>query len=130
MLLAIASAHAAATGEKVSLVWGLGFHIVNDIGFAMVFPVGLALFSRAAPRRVGGLFIGMYYLHLFICNFATGKLAGLVETMNGYSFWAMHAAIVAGGAVALVVFAVLFGKLLAPKAEDAATASALRPAPA
>ena len=44
----------AATGEKVSLLWGLGFHIVNDIGFAMIFPVGLALFSRAAPRQVGG----------------------------------------------------------------------------
>jgi POT family proton-dependent oligopeptide transporter len=130
MVLAIASSNAAATGEKVSLLWGLGFHIVNDIGFAMVFPVGLALFSRAAPRRVSGLFIGIYYLHLFICNFATGKAAGLIETMNGFSFWAMHAAIVAGGAVALVVFAVVFGKLLAPKAEDTATAPAAQPAPA
>ena len=60
MLLAIASANAAATGGKVSLLWGLGFHVVNDVGFAMVFPVGLALFSRAAPRQVGGLFIGIY----------------------------------------------------------------------
>jgi proton-dependent oligopeptide transporter, POT family len=130
MILAIASANAAATGEKVSLVWGLGFHVVNDIGFAMVFPVGLALFSRAAPRQVGGLFIGIYYLHLFMCNFATGKVAGLIETMNGFSFWAMHAAIVFAGAVALVVFAVLFGKLLAPNAEDTATPPAAQPAPA
>jgi proton-dependent oligopeptide transporter, POT family len=128
MILAIASANAAATGEKVSLVWGLGFHVVNDIGFAMVFPVGLALFSRAAPRQVGGLFIGIYYLHLFMCNFATGKVAGMIETMNGFSFWAMHAAIVFSGAVALVVFAVLFGRLLAPKAEDTATPSAAQPA--
>ena len=124
MLLAIAAANVAATGEKVSLLWGLGFHIVNDVGFAMVFPVGLALFSRAAPRQVGGLFIGIYYLHLFICNFATGKVAGLIETMSGFSFWAMHAAIVLGGAVALVLFAALFGKLLAPKADDAATSPA------
>jgi POT family proton-dependent oligopeptide transporter len=130
MILAMASAHVAATGEKASLLWGLGFHIVNDIGFAMVFPVGLALFSRAAPRQVGGLFIGIYYLHLFICNFATGKVAGLIETMSGYNFWAMHAAIVFGGALALVVFAVLFDKLLAPKAEDIATPPAAQPAPA
>jgi POT family proton-dependent oligopeptide transporter len=120
----------AATGEKASLLWGLGFHIVNDIGFAMVFPVGLALFSRAAPRQVGGLFIGIYYLHLFICNFATGKVAGLIETMSGYNFWAMHAAIVFGGAVALVVFAILFDKLLTPKAEDLAKPPAAQPAPA
>ena len=130
MILAMASANSAATGEKVSLLWGLGFHIVNDIGFAMVFPVGLALFSRAAPRQVGGLFIGIYYLHLFICNFATGKVAGLIETMSGYNFWAMHAAIVFGGALALVVFAFLFDKLLAPKAEDIATPPAAQPAPA
>jgi proton-dependent oligopeptide transporter, POT family len=130
MILAIASANAAATGEKVSLLWGIGFHVVNDIGFAMVFPVGLALFSRAAPRRVGGLFIGIYYLHLFVCNFATGKVAGLIESMSGFDFWAMHAAIVLGGAVALVVFAVLFGKLLAPQAEDAASPPAAQPAPA
>lgn len=130
LILAIAGAHAAATGGKVSLVWGLGFHVVNDVGFAMVFPVGLALFSRAAPRQVGGLFIGIYYLHLFICNFATGRVAGLIETMDGFSFWAMHAAIVFGGAVALVVFAALFGKLLAPKGKDTATARAAQPAPA
>jgi POT family proton-dependent oligopeptide transporter len=130
MILAIASANAAASGEKVSLVWGLGFHVVNDVGFAMVFPVGLALFSRAAPRRVGGLFIGIYYLHLFFCNFATGKVAGLIETMNGFDFWAMHAAIVFGGAVALVVSALAFGKLLAPKAEEAAKRTATQPAPA
>ncbi len=130
MILALASANAAATGGKVSLLWGLGFHIVNDIGFAMVFPVGLALFSRAAPRQVSGLFIGIYYLHLFICNLATGKIAGLIETMNGFGFWAMHAAIVGAGAVALVVFAVLFGKLLAPQAADVATPPSTQPAAA
>jgi POT family proton-dependent oligopeptide transporter len=96
----------------------------------MIFPVGLALFSRAAPRRVGGLFIGIYYLHLFICNFATGKVAGLIETMDGFNFWAMHAAIVLGGGVALVVFWLLFGALLAPKGEGSSPVPAARPAAA
>jgi len=130
LLLAIASANVAATGGKVSLLWGLSFHIVNNIGFAMVFPVGLALFSRAAPRRVGGLFMGLYYLHLFICNFATGKVGGFIETMSGFSFWAMHAAIVFGGGVALVVFWALFGSLLAPKGERPSIVPAPRPAAA
>jgi POT family proton-dependent oligopeptide transporter len=128
LILAAASAYAVQTGEKVSLVWGLGFHIVNDIGFAMIFPVGLALYSRAAPRQVGGLFIGIYYLHLFICNLATGRIAGMIETMDGASFWGMHAAIVAGGAVVLLVFALLFRRLLAPTAAEAAPNAA--PAPA
>jgi POT family proton-dependent oligopeptide transporter len=123
LLLAGASAYEAATGEKVSLIWGLGFHIVNDIGFAMIFPIGLALYSRAAPKSVGGAFIGVYYLHLFICNLAVGRLAALIETMDGVSFWTMHAAIVGAGAVLLLVFAVLFRRLLAPKAEDTAPAA-------
>ena len=129
MILAIADANAAAAGQKVSLVWGVAFHVVNDVGFAMVLPVGLALFSRAAPRQVGGLFIGVYYLHLFLCNFVTGKVAGLIETMSGFSFWAMHAAIVFGGAVALALFAVLFGKLLAPNADNAGASPAAQPEP-
>ncbi|ANP46580.1 peptide MFS transporter [Candidatus Viadribacter manganicus] len=122
LILAFASANRAATGEPVSLIWGIGFHVVNDIGFAMIFPVGLALFSRAAPRQVGGLFIGIYYLHLFICNLATGKVAGMIETMDGFSFWAMHAAVIAAGAVALLVFAFLFHRLLAPTTETPAPA--------
>jgi proton-dependent oligopeptide transporter, POT family len=130
LILAAASANVAATGEKVSLIWGVAFHVVNDIGFAMIFPVGLALFSRAAPRQVGGLFIGVYYLHLFICNLATGRVAGMIETMDGATFWGMHAAIIAGGAVALVVFALLFRKLLAPTAEDLAPVADPAPAPA
>ncbi|MFO1018149.1 MAG: MFS transporter [Hyphomonadaceae bacterium] len=130
VILAIASANAAATGEKVSLLWGIGFHVVNDVGFAMIFPVGLALFSRAAPRQVGGLFIGIYYLHLFICNLATGKVAGMIETMDGSTFWGMHAAIIAAGAVLLVVFAFLFRKLLAPTAADVAPPENAATAPA
>jgi POT family proton-dependent oligopeptide transporter len=118
LILAAASAQEAATGQKASLIWGLGFHIVNDVGFAMIFPVGLALFSRAAPRQVGGMFIGVYYLHLFICNLATGKLAGMIETMDGASFWGMHAAIIGVGALVLLVFALVFRKLLAPTAEE------------
>jgi POT family proton-dependent oligopeptide transporter len=120
LMLALASAIEAATGQKASLVVGLGFHILNDIGFAMVFPVGLALYSRAAPKAVGGVFIGVYYLHLAVCNFATGKLAGLVDSMSGVSFWSMHAAIIAGAGVVMFVLAFLFRGLLAPTAEEAA----------
>jgi POT family proton-dependent oligopeptide transporter len=123
-VLAWAAANEAATGQKASLLVGLGFHIFNDIGFAMVFPVGLALYSRAAPKSVVGLFIGVYYLHLAICNLATGKIAGLIETMSGTAFWIMHAAIVGGAGVVMVVLAILFRHLLAPTEPDQVEAAA------
>lgn len=121
LLLAFGSAEEAATGQKVSLLWGLGFHVVNDISFAMVFPVGLALFSRASPRGVGGMIIGIYYLHLAMSNLATGYLGGLLEKMSGFAFWVMHSGLVAAGAVAMLVFALLFRRILAPTMEPAPT---------
>jgi POT family proton-dependent oligopeptide transporter len=54
LLLALGSLRAAATGERVSLAWGLGFHLVNSVGYALLFPVGLALYSRASPRAISG----------------------------------------------------------------------------
>ena len=94
-LIVIASTLAETTGEKVSLGWTLGYTLVNDLGFANILPVGLALYSRAAPRRLEGLVIGVYYLHLFIGNTFVGWLAGFLETMPGRQFWALHAGLVA-----------------------------------
>jgi POT family proton-dependent oligopeptide transporter len=124
MLLAFAAAQAALTHEKVSLLWGFGFHIVNDIGFAMVFPVGLALFSRVSPKGAGGIIIGVYYLNLFMCNLATGYLAGLLEKMSGFAFWAMHAGIIVAGGAILLVLAILFRGILAPKVKEEAPMAA------
>ena len=53
-------------GARISLLWSFGYALVNNIGFANIMPVGLALYSRAAPRGLQGLMIGIYYLHLFI----------------------------------------------------------------
>jgi POT family proton-dependent oligopeptide transporter len=114
LALAIASWQAAATGAKVGLGWGIAFHVLNDIGFANVFPVGLALYSRASPRAVAGTMIGVYYLHLFACNMLVGRLGGFLESMQAGQFWLMHAGLVAAGAVGLLVVRAAAGRILAP----------------
>ncbi len=114
LLLALASVNEAVTGHKVSLAWGLGFHVVNDIGYANMFPIGLALFSRAAPKAVGGAMIGIYYLNLFIANLAVGYLGRLLEPLGPASFWLLHAGLVAAGAVLMIVFAAFFRRHFAP----------------
>jgi POT family proton-dependent oligopeptide transporter len=45
--------------EKVSFIWTVGYAVVNDLGFANILPVGLALYSRTAPKRLEGLVIGI-----------------------------------------------------------------------
>ena len=114
LALAFASWQATATGQKVGIGWGFAFHIINDIGFANVFPVGIALYSRASPRAVAGTMIGVYYLHLFACNLLVGRLGGLLESMSGANFWLLHAGLVGAGALGLLVVRSFAGRILAP----------------
>jgi POT family proton-dependent oligopeptide transporter len=122
LALAIASWQAAATGAKVGLGWGIAFHVLNDIGFANVFPVGIALYSRASPRAVAGTMIGVYYLHLFACNMLVGRLGGFLEQMEAGRFWLMHAGLVAAGGIGLLIVRSFAGRILAPAETDPAPA--------
>jgi POT family proton-dependent oligopeptide transporter len=114
LTLAAGSAIIAATGHKLGLGWALAFEIINDLGFANVFPVGLALFSRAAPKSLGGMMIGVFYLHLFLGNMLVGWLGGLLELMSGTAFWLLHTGLIGGAAAILVILRGVAGKILAP----------------
>ncbi len=116
LVLAAASLHAAG-GHKVGLAWGLAFHLINDIGFSGMYPIGMALFSRAAPPALGATIVNAYVFSVVLCELLIGKLAGLLSTMSGAAFWGMHAGLVALAAVALLVCARLFGHSLAPQTE-------------
>jgi POT family proton-dependent oligopeptide transporter len=113
LVLAVASLHAVG-GHKVGLVWGLGFHFVNDIGFAMIYPVGLALFSRAAPPALGATVINSFTFAVFLSNLAVSWLAGFLGRMPGAAFWTMHAILVAIAGALLLVCGWLFRRTLAP----------------
>ncbi len=115
LFLAAASLHAA--GHKASIGWALAFHLVNDIGFANIFPVGLALYSRAAPRAIGGTMIAVYYLNMFACNLLVGWLGGLFDKMPGTTFWIIHAAIIGAAAVLFLMARVAAGRVLAPRVD-------------
>ncbi len=112
LILAAASGHVAG-GEKVGLGWGLAFHVVNDIGFANLYPVGLALYSRAAPRALGATVVNAYALHLFLSNLLVSWLAGLLATMPAQRFWLLHAGLIGAAALVLLLSVPLFRRILA-----------------
>jgi POT family proton-dependent oligopeptide transporter len=113
LVLAAASLQAVG-GHKVGLAWGLGFHIVNDIGFSMAYPVGMALFSRAAPPALGATVINSFSFSIFLSNLLVGRLAGLLDKMPGSAFWTLHAVLVAIAGALLLVCGWLFRRTLAP----------------
>jgi POT family proton-dependent oligopeptide transporter len=102
----------AGPGGKTGFGWLLAFHLLNDIGFANVLPVGLALYARSAPRAIAATIVGLYYLHLSACNYFVGWLGGLLEKMPAVHFWGLHAAITGGAGVVFIVVKLLFGHLL------------------
>ncbi len=112
LVLAAASARVAG-GHRVGLGWGLAFHVVNDIGFSNLYPVGLALYSRAAPRGLGATVVNAYALHLFLSNLLVSWLAGLLATMPAQRFWLLHAGLIGAAALVLLLAVPLFRRILA-----------------
>jgi POT family proton-dependent oligopeptide transporter len=114
LLLVAASMLIAATKQKAGLGWALAFETVNDIGFSNILPVGLALYSRAAPKGFIGIAMGIYFLQYFLANLFVGKVGGLLDTMPASTFWLMHSGLIFGAAAILLVVRYAVGKILAP----------------
>jgi POT family proton-dependent oligopeptide transporter len=112
-MLVIAGALSAG-GHRISILWPLAFDTLNSIGYANVFPVGLALYARASPRSLVATMIGIYYGHLFVASNLAGWLGGLIERLPGTQFWGLHAAIEAAGATLFILIGRLFMRTLAP----------------
>jgi len=95
----------AGPDGRAPLLWAIGFHLLSNEGWLFFVPIALAVWSRAAPRQVNGTMIGVYYLSTFLGSTISGRIGGLYETWSPARFWLLHAGIVAGGGVILLVFA-------------------------
>lgn len=126
LCLVVGASHAG--NGKVALGWLLAFATLNELGFANVLPVALALYARLAPPAFGSTIIGIYYLQLVGANLIVGWLGGLLDTMPAGQFWGLHASLVALSALGLVAVRVLCRGLLiaapAPGATKLADAAA------
>ena len=108
-LLSLAMAAArAGHGQRAGLGWLLAFEVLNGIGWANIYPVGLAFYARAAPAAVSGTMIGVFYLHLFVSNNLVGWLGGWLERVSGTEFWLLHAALVAAATLCMGAAAWVF----------------------
>jgi POT family proton-dependent oligopeptide transporter len=112
-LLALAgAAMVSSTGHKAGPGWVLAFEVFNSIGFANVFPVGLAMYARASPKPLAGTMMGIYLLHLFLGNNLVGWLGGLLDRMPGTQFWLLHAALVGTAGVIMLISSRLARRVL------------------
>ena len=111
--LALAGAAMTVTPtHKASLWWGILFEVFNDIGFANLVPVAMALFARAAPQQVNGTMIGVYMLSFFFADMGAGALGQFMQPLGAVNFWLLHVAIGGVAAILLVIFWKLFNHRL------------------
>ena len=84
------------------------------ISFLYYWPTLLALVSQAAPAKVNATLMGLAFMSLFISNNLIGWIGGFYEKMRPAEFWAMHAAIAAGGGLLVVLFGRRLSRALDP----------------
>jgi POT family proton-dependent oligopeptide transporter len=100
---------------KTPLAWALGFHLLVQTGYLFVYPIGMALFSRAAPPAVNSLMIGIYFLSVFAGSLLVGWVGQFYERLSVPAFWLLHAgAAGAAGLIILVLWKPLSAALMAP----------------
>jgi POT family proton-dependent oligopeptide transporter len=95
----------ADAGGKTPLAWVLAFHVLACIGYIYFAPIAVALFSRTAPAVTNAMMLGVCYLSVFAGSTISGRLGGLYEILSSAEFWLLHAAIVAGAGLLILLFA-------------------------
>jgi POT family proton-dependent oligopeptide transporter len=88
---------------KVPLAWAAAFHLAAQTGYLFVYPIGMALFSRAAPAAINALMIGVYFLSVFAGSLLVGWVGQFYERLPIPAFWLLHTA--AAGAAGLILLA-------------------------
>jgi POT family proton-dependent oligopeptide transporter len=111
--LILVLAIALTGGEHVSPIWPLLYYATLGIAFLFYWPTTLALVSRSAPAPVNATMMGLAYITYFFTSIAIGRLGGFYEPLGPSMFWLMHAAIGAGGGVAVLLFGRMLTKALA-----------------
>ena len=112
--LILVAAISASGGAPVHPIWPLLY--CAGVGFSSLYywPTLLALVSRAAPAKVNATLMGFAFMSLFIANNLIGWIGGFYEKMRPVDFWAMHAAIAAGGGVLVQLFGRRLSRALQP----------------
>lgn len=93
-------------GAKVSWLWLFGASAILTLGELYLSPVGLSLFSRAAPPRVASLMMAVNFLSNAFGNYLAGYLGTYWDRMPKSEFFLMITVI--AGLAAAAIFALSF----------------------
>ena len=122
VLLLVAASHPPGSSARASLAFPIAFHILSNFGWIYFTPVATALMLTRAPATTRGTMAGINMLSVTAGSLISGRLGALYEKVSASDFWLIHAAIVGGAGVALLLFARSLGRRL-PESVDAIPAT-------
>ena len=93
--LVLAAGQALAGGHPVHWLWCLAYFGVYTLGELYFSPVGLSLYSKAAPPQVAALMMAVFLATSFPGNFLAGWLGKYYSEMSNLDFFLLIAAIAA-----------------------------------
>jgi len=101
-LIMIAAASMTGTGEKASWLWLFAYFAFVTLGELYLSPIGLSLVSKAAPRSILSMMMGVWLATSFTGNFIAGWLGSFWSAMEKPTFFAMIAIIAAIAGLAIL----------------------------
>jgi POT family proton-dependent oligopeptide transporter len=107
--------------------WLFWVYALHTIGELMLSPVGLSLVSRAAPLRIAGLLMGVWFIANGIANYFAGALEGLLAG-SGIPPYQFLLASSIGMGVLLLVLTPLLNRMLKARDPVEAPEAPLKPA--
>ncbi len=105
-------------GHKVGVWWLLAAMGLLTVGELYLSPVGLSLFSRAAPAKVASLMMGVNFLSNFAGNYLAGYLGHFWDGMGKVPFFGMIAGIAAATSLAIFALSRVLNPILDQAAPD------------
>ncbi|HEV2561240.1 MAG TPA: peptide MFS transporter [Rhizomicrobium sp.] len=91
--LILAGAQFMAGAGQVHWIWSIVFFAVYTVGELYYSPVGLSLYSKAAPAQVAALMMAVFLATSFPGNFLAGYVGKFYSTMSTTNFFLFIAAI-------------------------------------
>lgn len=120
VLLLVVASHPPGSEARAPLMLPIAFHVVSNFGWIYFAPVATTLILTRAPESTRGTMVGINLLSVTAGSLISGRLGALYERVSASDFWLIHAAIVGGAGLILLLLAKPLGRRL-PEMVDTAT---------
>lgn len=112
VLLLVYASHPPGSEARAPLMLPIAFHIMSNFGWIYFAPVATTLMMTRAPATTRGTMLGVNLLSVTAGSLISGRLGSLYEQVSARDFWLMHAAIVGGAGLVLLLLAKPLGQRL------------------